>query len=153
LAESELFGHEKGAFTGAQARHLGYAERAGQGVLFLDEVGDLAPKLQGRLLRVIEERSLHRVGGEQAIPFKARLICATNSDLRGRIRTGSLYGAFLVKGFQRHSSFSSSVSLFDPESPFLRPDPQILDAVARRGCQGWPSRQRCHALNHRQATP
>jgi transcriptional regulator with PAS, ATPase and Fis domain len=51
LMESELFGHEKGAFTGAHARHLGYAERAGQGVLFLDEVGDLAPKLQGKLLR------------------------------------------------------------------------------------------------------
>jgi DNA-binding NtrC family response regulator len=89
LMESELFGHEKGAFTGAHARHLGYAERAGQGVLFLDEVGDLAPKLQGKLLRVIEERSLHRVGGEQAIPFKARLICATNSDLLARVRAGS----------------------------------------------------------------
>jgi DNA-binding NtrC family response regulator len=89
LMESELFGHEKGAFTGAHARHLGYAERAGQGVLFLDEVGDLAPKLQGKLLRVIEERSLHRVGGEQAIPFKARLICATNSDLLSCIRGGS----------------------------------------------------------------
>ena len=95
LMESELFGHEKGAFTGAHARHLGYAERAGQGVLFLDEIGELAPKLQAKLLRVIESRSFHRVGGEQAIPFKARLVCATNADLlqrcsRRRVPRGSL---------------------------------------------------------------
>jgi DNA-binding NtrC family response regulator len=88
LLESELFGHERGAFTGAQSRHLGYAERAGQGVLFLDEVGELAPKLQAKLLRVIEERSFHRVGGEQALPFKARLICATNADISQSVREG-----------------------------------------------------------------
>jgi DNA-binding NtrC family response regulator len=88
LLESELFGHEKGAFTGAQSRHLGYAERAGQGVLFLDEVGELAPKLQAKLLRLIEDRSFHRVGGEQAIPFKARLICATNADISKSVREG-----------------------------------------------------------------
>lgn len=88
LLESELFGHEKGAFTGAQSRHLGYAERAGQGVLFLDEVSELAPKLQAKLLRVIEDRSFHRVGGEQAIPFKARLICATNADISASVREG-----------------------------------------------------------------
>jgi DNA-binding NtrC family response regulator len=87
--ESELFGHEKGAFTGAHARHLGYAERAGQGVLFLDEISELAPKLQAKLLRVIESRSFHRVGGEQAIPFKARLVCATNADLLERISAGA----------------------------------------------------------------
>jgi len=89
LMESELFGHEKGAFTGAHARHLGYAERAGQGVLFLDEISELTPKLQAKLLRVIESRSFHRIGGEQALPFKARLICATNADLLQRIREGT----------------------------------------------------------------
>ncbi|MBX9590901.1 MAG: sigma-54 dependent transcriptional regulator [Hyphomonadaceae bacterium] len=89
LMESELFGHEKGAFTGAHARHLGYAERAGQGVLFLDEISELTPKLQAKLLRVIEGRSFHRVGGEQALPFRARLICATNADLLQRIREGT----------------------------------------------------------------
>lgn len=88
LLESELFGHEKGAFTSAQSRHLGYAERAGHGVLFLDEVGELAPKLQAKLLRLIEDRSFHRVGGEQAIPFKARLICATNADISENVRLG-----------------------------------------------------------------
>jgi transcriptional regulator with PAS, ATPase and Fis domain len=87
--ESELFGHEKGAFTGAHARHFGYAERAGQGVLFLDEISELAPKLQAKLLRVIESRSFHRLGGEQAIPFKARLVCATNADLLQCIRAGT----------------------------------------------------------------
>ncbi len=89
LMESELFGHEKGAFTGAHVRHLGYAERAGDGVLFLDEVSELAPKLQAKLLRVIEGRSFHRLGGEQAIPFKARLVCATNADLAARVRDGT----------------------------------------------------------------
>jgi DNA-binding NtrC family response regulator len=89
LMESELFGHERGAFTGAQARHLGYAERAGAGVLFLDEIGELPLKLQAKLLRVIESRSFHRLGGEQPIRFRARLICATNADLRQRIRDGA----------------------------------------------------------------
>lgn len=89
LMESELFGHEKGAFTGAHARHLGYAERAGDGVLFLDEISELTPKLQAKLLRVIESRSFHRLGGEQAIPFKARLVCATNADLRQATQEGT----------------------------------------------------------------
>jgi DNA-binding NtrC family response regulator len=89
LMESELFGHEKGAFSGAHARHLGYAERAGAGILFLDEIGDLAPKLQAKLLRLLEERSFTRVGGEQVVPFKARVICATNADLLQKVREGA----------------------------------------------------------------
>ncbi|MBN9265230.1 sigma-54 dependent transcriptional regulator [Hyphomicrobium sp. CS1BSMeth3] len=88
LIESELFGHEKGAFTGAHARHLGYAERAGRGVLFLDEIGELAPKLQAKLLRVIESRTFHRLGGERPVPFEARLICATNANLEERVAAG-----------------------------------------------------------------
>jgi DNA-binding NtrC family response regulator len=88
LLESELFGHEKGAFTGAHARHLGYAERAGRGILFLDEMGELAPKLQAKLLHLIESRTFNRVGGEQTIPFRARLVCATNADLAARVRNG-----------------------------------------------------------------
>ena len=89
LVESELFGHDKGAFTGAHARHLGYAERAGKGILFLDEISELAPQLQAKLLRVIENRSFHRVGGEHAVPFNARLVCATNGDLTERVRAGA----------------------------------------------------------------
>jgi DNA-binding NtrC family response regulator len=88
LLESELFGHEKGAFTGAQQRHLGYAERAGDGVLFLDEIGELHPALQAKLLRLVEERAFHRVGGERPIPFRGRLLAATNADLPARVDDG-----------------------------------------------------------------
>lgn len=88
LMESELFGHEKGAFTGAQMRHLGYAERAGNGTLFLDEIGDLPLKLQAKLLRLLEERTFIRVGGEQPIPFRARIVCATNTDLAQAVKGG-----------------------------------------------------------------
>ena len=88
LLESEVFGHERGAFTGAQQRHLGYAERAGAGTLFLDEIGEMPSALQAKLLRVVEERSFHRVGGQAAIPLRARLVCATNRDLPEAIRSG-----------------------------------------------------------------
>jgi len=88
LLESELFGHEKGAFTGAQTRHLGYAERAKAGVLFLDEVGDMPLPLQAKLLRLLEDRAFYRVGGERPVPFQARLICATNQDLEAAVRRG-----------------------------------------------------------------
>ncbi len=86
LLESEIFGHEKGAFTGAQQRHLGYAERAGRGTLFLDEIGDMPPSLQAKLLRLMESGSFTRVGGETPIPFRARIVAATHRDLaRGRL--------------------------------------------------------------------
>jgi DNA-binding NtrC family response regulator len=88
LLESELFGHEKGAFTGAIARHEGYAERAKDGVLLLDEIAEIRPSLQAKLLRMIQERSLIRVGGEKAIDFRARLICASNADLDAEVEAG-----------------------------------------------------------------
>ncbi len=88
LLESEVFGHEKGAFTGAVARHLGYAERAGAGTLFLDEVGELPLHLQAKLLRLLDDRSFHRVGGEGIVPFRARLVCATNRDLNAEVIAG-----------------------------------------------------------------
>lgn len=88
LLESELFGHEKGAFTGATQRHLGYAERAGDGTLFLDEIGDLPAPVQAKLLRLLEERRFHRVGGERPVAFQARIICATNADLAQLVESG-----------------------------------------------------------------
>lgn len=88
LMESELFGHERGAFTGAHERHLGYAERAEAGILFLDEVGDLSPALQAKLLRLIQERDFTRVGGERHIAFRARLVCATNFNLEREVAEG-----------------------------------------------------------------
>ncbi len=89
LMEAELFGHEKGAFTGAQARHAGYAERAGSGTLFLDEIGELSPAMQSKLLRLLEERQYSRVGGEKALEFGARVVCATNANLQKRVAEGT----------------------------------------------------------------
>jgi two-component system response regulator HydG len=88
LLESEVFGHERGAFTGAGARHIGYAERAREGVFFLDEVGELPLALQPKLLRLLEARVFQRVGGHEALPFRARIIAATNADLLARVRKG-----------------------------------------------------------------
>jgi DNA-binding NtrC family response regulator len=88
LLESELLGHEKGAFTGASQRHLGYAERAGEGVLFLDEIGELRSELQAKLLRLIEDKSFFRVGGERPVPFKGRMVVATNADLPKLVQAG-----------------------------------------------------------------
>ncbi len=86
LLESEIFGHEKGAFSGATKRHLGYAERAARGTLFLDEIGDMPLALQAKLLRLIDQRQFSRVGGEEQLPFHARVIAATHHDLQSLIR-------------------------------------------------------------------
>jgi DNA-binding NtrC family response regulator len=88
LIESQLFGHERGAFTSAQARHHGFVERAGNGILFLDEVGELPVLMQVKLLRLIQERTFTRVGGETAIKTCARIICATNTDLDAAVAEG-----------------------------------------------------------------
>jgi DNA-binding NtrC family response regulator len=88
LLESELFGHEKGAFTGATARHEGYAERARDGVLLLDEIAELQPGLQAKLLRMIQERQFFRLGGERPLEFRARLICTSNADLDREVEAG-----------------------------------------------------------------
>lgn len=89
LVESELFGHEKGAFTGATGTHRGVFEQAHSGTLFLDEIGELSLDLQARLLRVIETGEVRRVGGEAFLPVDVRLVCATHRDLRARARAGS----------------------------------------------------------------
>jgi DNA-binding NtrC family response regulator len=88
LAESTLFGHERGAFTGAAARHAGVAERAGAGTLLLDEVAELPPELQAKLLRLVQERSFLPLGAAAEKPFVARLVCATHADLAARVREG-----------------------------------------------------------------
>jgi DNA-binding NtrC family response regulator len=88
LLESEVFGHEKGAFTGANSRHLGYAERAQSGTLFLDEVAELPLQLQAKLLRLLDERRFYRLGGEAVVPFRARVVCATNRDLATEVAAG-----------------------------------------------------------------
>lgn len=81
LLESELFGHERGAFTGASERRIGRFEQANRGTIFLDEVGDMAPTTQVKLLRVLQEKCLQRVGGRETIPVDVRVIAATHRDL------------------------------------------------------------------------
>jgi transcriptional regulator with PAS, ATPase and Fis domain len=88
LLESELFGHEKGAFTGAVARKIGKVELAHGGTLFLDEIGELPLALQARLLRVLQEREIDRVGGTRPIVVDVRIVAATNRDLEGAMRAG-----------------------------------------------------------------
>ncbi len=88
LLESELFGHEKGSFTGAVGRRKGRFELADRGTMFLDEVGEMAPSLQVKLLRVLQERTFERVGGDRTISVDVRLVTATNRDLARAVQEG-----------------------------------------------------------------
>jgi DNA-binding NtrC family response regulator len=92
LIENELFGHERGAFTGAGERRLGKFELASGGTVFLDEIGELPLAVQGKLLRVIEERSVDRIGGKAPIPVDVRVVAATNKDLRAAVDSGEFRG-------------------------------------------------------------
>ena len=88
LIESELFGHERGAFTGADQRHIGLFETASGGTLFLDEIGELPKSLQPKLLRVLQENEIRRMGGTKQIPVKVRVLAATNIDLTEAVAAG-----------------------------------------------------------------
>src|SRR5205823_5962250 len=81
LLESELFGHEKGAFTGADRKRIGKFEQCSGGTIFLDEIGDMAPLTQTKLLRLLQEQRFERVGGNETVQTDVRLIAATNRDL------------------------------------------------------------------------
>ena len=88
LIESELFGHEKGSFTGATAKHVGKFEQAGQGTLFLDEIGDMPLPMQAKLLRVLEESEIERIGGDKPVAVDVRVIVATHRNLEAMVREG-----------------------------------------------------------------
>ena len=89
LIESELFGHEKGSFTGASGQHIGKFEQADKGTIFLDEIGDMPVPMQAKLLRVLEEGEIERIGGTKAMPVNVRVVVATHRDLEARVREGT----------------------------------------------------------------
>jgi len=119
VLESELFGHERGAFTGAVARKLGRFELADEGTLFLDEVGDLAPEVQVKLLRVLQEREFERVGGTDRVRVDVRVISATNRDLESTMAAG----AFREDLFYR-------LNVFPIRVPPLRERPGDIERLA-----------------------
>jgi DNA-binding NtrC family response regulator len=132
LIESELFGHEKGAFTGAAQRHLGKFEQAHRGTLFLDEVGDMPPAMQAKLLRVLEENVVERVGGDKAIAVDVRVIVATHRNLEQLVSAGTF----------RRDLFHRIV-VFPIELPPLRTRtediPPLVEHFAQQVCaqNGW----------------
>jgi len=138
LLESELFGHEKGAFTGAAERRLGRFELADGGTLFLDEIGEIPPATQVKLLRVLEEREFMRVGGTQPIKVDVRVIAATNQPLRelvedGRFRTDLFYRLNVLRIYL----------------PPLRERPEDVPLLTRRFIQGYSEQhdRRFHGLS------
>src|SRR5207244_2086726 len=89
LIESELFGHEKGSFTGAAGRHIGKFEQANEGTLFLDEIGDMPLHMQAKLLRVLEQSEVERIGGDKPVKVSVRVIVATHRNLEEEVRNGN----------------------------------------------------------------
>ncbi len=119
ILESELFGHEKGAFTGAAGRRKGKLELADGGTLFLDEIGEITPRVQVELLRALEERKITRVGGSQEIPVDFRVVCATNKDLEKAVRDGSFREDLYYR-----------INVFQIEIPPLRERPEDIMPIA-----------------------
>jgi DNA-binding NtrC family response regulator len=124
LLESELFGHEKGAFTGATTRKPGRVELAHKGTIFLDEIGDITPAVQVKLLRVIQERELERVGGTQTIKVDVRFLAATHRDLEAMVE---------AKEFREDLFYRLNVVPL--RVPPLRERADDVDALARHFCQ------------------
>lgn len=122
LIESELFGHERGSFTSATHQYAGRFERAGCGTIFLDEIGDLEPRLQAKLLRVLEDREYERVGGTQTLRMRARVIAASSHDLRHAVEE---------RRFRADLFFRLSV--LELEMPPLRDRLEDLPALVAHG--------------------
>jgi len=121
LLESELFGHEKGAFTGADKQRIGRFEQADGGTIFLDEIGEISMEIQTKLLRVLEEKSFERVGGNKTIKVDVRLIAATNRDLTEQIRKGRFREDLYYR-----------INVLPIKLPPLRERPECLEPLAMR---------------------
>jgi DNA-binding NtrC family response regulator len=121
LIEAELFGHERGAFTGAERRRAGVFEQAGSGVIFLDEIGDMPRPLQSRLLRVVQSRQLTRVGGSRPVDVHARLVCATHRDIAALTQLG-----------QFREDLYYRVRVLEIHIPPLRDRPEDIPWLAER---------------------
>ena len=119
LLESELFGYERGAFTGALSQKIGRFELANHGTLFLDEVGDIPLDLQPKLLRALQEMEFERLGGTRTIPIDVRLVAATNCDLRQMMRDGRF-----------RSDLYYRLKVFPIKTPPLREHPEDIPALA-----------------------
>jgi two-component system, NtrC family, nitrogen regulation response regulator NtrX len=134
LIESELFGHEKGSFTGAAGRHVGKFEQAERGTIFLDEIGDMPLQMQAKLLRVLEENEIERVGGEKPIRVDVRVLVATHRDLEAQVKDGK----FRQDLFHR-------IYVFPLVLPPLRERPEdiasLIEHFAAQVCvqNGWKS--------------
>jgi DNA-binding NtrC family response regulator len=120
LIETELFGHEKGAFTSAITRRRGKFEQANGGTIFLDEIGDMPLSTQAKMLRVLQERSFERVGGEDKITVNVRVVCATNHNLEQAVKNGKFRLDLLYR-----------INLFVIETPPLRDRPSDIAELAR----------------------
>lgn len=155
LFESELFGHERGAFTGAERTYIGKIERCHQGTLFLDEIGDMPPMLQAKLLRVLQEGEIERIGGSQMIRVDVRLIAATNKNLEEEVAAGrfrrDLYWRLKVISInmpplrQRGEDIPLLAAYFLQRfsSEYSRPVCRLSDAsLARLASYAWPGNVR-----------
>ncbi len=124
LIDSELFGHEEGSFTGAKGKRRGWFERAHTGTLLLDECGELTPPAQVRLLRILQDGSFERVGGEQTVSVNVRIIAATHRDLQSMVSTGSF-----------RSDLWYRLAVFPIDLPPLRSRPHDLIDMTNRFAQ------------------
>lgn len=125
LLEPELFGHEKGAFTGATTLKKGKFEQAAGGVLLLDEIGEMSFELQSKLLRVLEDREFERIGGSRVIPMRARIIASTNQNLKQMVASGK----FRMDLYYRLNTFEITIPPLRRTNPTFRCSSSTLNSL------------------------